>query len=186
MAKNIYLDRHKVSFDKVLENLLRDMSGIRTGRANTTLVEEVMVEVYGGMQPIKNLASLSIPESSSIAIQPWDKSIMKDMENALNKANLGLGIVNTGEKIIAKVPLLTEETRKEMVKLLGHKVEDARIAIRKVRDTVKDEIVNDEKEKLMSEDDKFQYLDELDEHVSDLNKKMEDLRGDKEKDIMKI
>src|SRR5690606_28524329 len=104
---------------------------IRTGRANTSLVEEVSVDAYGAKQMLKNVASLSVPESNTIAIQPWDKGVIKDVEAALKAANLGLEIVNLGEKILAKVPMLTEETRKEMVKLLGKKIEESRIAVRK-------------------------------------------------------
>jgi len=186
MAKNIFIDKHKASFDKSLDFLKRDMAAIRTGRANASIVEEVMVEAYGAMQPIKNLANLSVPESSSIAIQPWDKSIMKDIEIALTKANLGLGIVNTGDRVIAKVPMLTEETRKEMVKLLGNKVEEARISVRKIRDEVKDEITTAEKNKEMTEDDKYQYLDELDNFVQEMNKKIEEMREEKEAELMKV
>lgn len=186
MAENLYIVKYKPEFEKCIEFLKHELSGIRTGRANTTLVEEVQVEAYGSHQMIKNLANLTVPENNAIAIQPWDKSVMKNIENALVKASLGLEIVNLGEKILAKVPMLTEETRKEMVKLLGKKVEESRIAVRRVRDEVKDEITTAEKNKEISEDDKYQYLGDLDEYTKKMNDRIEELRKEKEAELMKV
>lgn len=186
MARNFFIDLHLTQFQQALENFKRELQSLRTGRASTILVEEVSVEAYGSMQPLKQLASLSVPENNAIAISPWDKSVMKDIEVALNKANLGLSIVNTGDKIIAKLPLMTEENRKAMVKLLGAKAEDARIVIRKIRDEVKTAIVNAEKNKEITEDDKYQNISELDEYIADLNKQVDGMREAKEKEIMTV
>lgn len=164
----------------------KDLMNVRTGRASTGLLEDVLVECYGSMQPLKNTASLSIPENTSIAIAPWDKTILKDIEVALNKANLGMSIVNTGEKIIAKMPMMTEENRKQMVKVIGQKSEDARIALRQVRDDIKSEIIAAEKAKEMSEDDKYQNLSELDEYIDEQNMQIDKLRDQKEVEVMTI
>jgi len=186
MALNLYVQKYKPEFDKAMDFLKSELKSIRTGRANTALVDAIQVEAYGSMQPLSNVASLSIPENNAIAIVPWDKSIMKEVENALQKANLGLSIINTGEKVIAKMPLMTEETRKQMVKLLGQKVEESKIQIRQVRDKVKESVTLAEKNKEATEDDKYQYLAELDNYVVDLNKTIEELRKDKEEEIMTI
>jgi len=186
MSVNLYIQKHKSDFDKAMDFLKSELKSIRTGRANTALIDAVLVEAYGTMQPLSNVASLSIPESNSIAIVPWDKTIMKDVEKALEKANLGLSIINTGEKVIAKMPLMTEETRKQMVKLLGQKVEESKVQIRQIRDKVKETITVAEKEKEVTEDDKYQYLAELDTFVSELNKVIEKLREEKEEEVMTV
>ncbi|MCC6639269.1 ribosome recycling factor [Candidatus Falkowbacteria bacterium] len=186
MARNLYIDKFKTDFDNALAHAKSDVAGIRTGRANTKILEDVMVEAYGALQPIKNLANLSIPENTAIGIDPWDKSLMKAIEKAIIDANLGLAVVNTGAKLLAKVPLLTEETRKDMVKLLGRKIEDARISVRKLRDTVKDAITSAEKSKEITEDDKFAYLAGLDEFIDEQNEILEKMRDDKEKELMTI
>ena len=186
MAHNIFLVKFKPEFDAVITHLKTDLTGLRTGRANPKILEDVQVEAYGANQPLKNLANLSIPENSSIGIDPWDKTLMKAIENAIVQANLGLSVVNTGTRIIAKIPLMTEETRKEMVKLLGRKIEDGRVSVRKVRDMVKDAIITAEKNKEFSEDDKFQYLGELDEFTDEMNKTIEVMRDEKEKEIMTV
>jgi len=186
MSNNIYIENKNNEFDSAIEFLKQEMRSIRTGRANSSLVEEIQVEAYGAMQPISQLANISVPESNSISIDPWDKSIIKDVEVALNKANLGLSIVNTGEKLIAKVPLMTEDTRKEMVKLLGKKIEETRITLRKIRDDIKEEIIKAEKNKDITEDDKFQYLAELDEFTAIKNKEVDKMKEDKETEIMTV
>lgn len=186
MANNLFITVHEDDFDKAIEFLKKELSGLRTGRANTAIIESVSVEAYGAIQPLSQLASLSVPESSSIAIIPWDKSIMKDIEKALNYANLGLSLVNTGDKIIAKVPMLTEETRKEMVKVLGKKVEESRITVRKIRDIIKEEIIKAEKDNEITEDDKYQHLAELDNHTTEMNKTIDELKKEKEVEIMTV
>jgi ribosome recycling factor len=186
MARNFFIDLHLQQFTNALEAFKKDLQGLRTGRASTVLVEEVLVEAYGSMQPIKQVASLSIPENNAIAIVPWDKSIMKDIENALTKANLGLSIINTGDKVIAKLPLMTEDNRKAMVKVLGTKAEDARITVRQLRDEVKSAIIAAEKNKEIAEDDKYQNISELDEYIVDMNKQIEEARAAKEKEIMTV
>lgn len=183
---NLFIENHKIQFQQAIESFKKDLQSLRTGRASTALIEDVMVEAYGSMQPIKQLASLSIPENNAVAIAPWDKSVLKDIENALTKANLGLSIINTGDKVIAKLPLMTEENRKAMVKVLGAKAEDARVSVRKVRDEVKTATVNAEKNKEITEDDKYQNIAELDEYIASLNKQIEELREAKEKEIMTI
>jgi len=187
MAKsNIYIEKNKSELDKNIEHLNKELASLRTGRAQATLVENVQVEAYGAITPLKQLASISVPEAKSIAIEAWDKSILKDIEKALTHSNLGLSIVNAGEKLIAKVPAMTEENRKQLLKVVGEKIEEARIGIRKVRDKIKEMILTAEKDKEITQDDKYEFLADLDNFVSDYNDKIEELKEKKEKDIMTI
>ncbi len=185
-TSNIYIDQYKEEFEKVIDHLKKELNALRTGRAQATLVENLQVEAYGAMTPLKQLASISVPDAKSISIEAWDKNILKDIEKALNYSNLGLSVVNTGEKIIAQIPPMTEENRKELLKIMGEKVEDARISLRQIRDKVKEEILKAEKEKEITEDDKYKYLTDLDNLVTDYNKQIDKLAEEKEKEIMTV
>lgn len=186
MKSNLYIDKYRPNLQATQDAFKKELQNVRTGRASTAVLEDVMVESYGMMQPLKNVASLSIPENTSIAIAPWDKTMLKEIEIALNKANLGMSIVNTGEKIIAKMPMMTEENRKQMVKVIGQKSEDARIAIRQIRDDIKSEIIAAEKAKEMNEDDKYQNLSLLDEYIDEQNMMIDKMRDQKEVEVMTI
>lgn len=183
---NKFIEQKKIDFDGAIEHFKKDINSLRTGRAQTTLVENVMVEAYGAQTPLKQLAAISIPEAKSISIEPWDKNVIKAVEKALTYSNLGISIVNTGEKIIAQLPPMTEENRKELIKLLGQKAEIAKINLRKIRDEVKENILKAEKNKEITQDDKYQFLADLDNFVSDYNKKIEELSKRKEEEIMTV
>jgi len=183
---NIYIDQYKEEYDKAIDHLKKELSTLRTGRAQTTLVENLQVEAYGVMTPLMQLASLSVPDAQSFAIEPWDKNLLKDIEKALSYSNLGLSVVNTGDKLIAKVPPMTEENRKDLLKILGEKIEASRISVRQVRDKVKEAILKAEKENSVTEDDKYKYLTDLDNFTTDYNKEIEKISKDKEEEIMTV
>jgi len=183
---NQFIEQKKGEFEQALEHFKKEISSLRTGRAQATLVENIMVEAYGAQTPLKQLAAISIPEAKSITIEPWDKNVVKDVEKALSFSNLGLSVVNTGEKLIAKIPPMTEENRKELIKLLGQKSEEAKISLRKIRDKIKETIINAEKNKEITQDDKYQFVDDLDNFISDYNRKIEDLVKAKEEEIMTV
>jgi len=183
---NKFIEQKKAEFEQVLAHFKKEISALRTGRAQTTLVENIMVEAYGAQTPLKQLAAISIPEAKSISIEPWDKNIIKDMEKALTYSNLGLSIVNTGEKLIAKIPPMTEENRKELIKLLGQKAEEAKISLRQIRDEVKESIIKAEKNKEVTQDDKYQFLADLDNFTSDYNRKIEETSKAKEEEMMTV
>lgn len=183
---NPYINKSKTEFEAVLEHLKKELGSLRTGRAQTALVDNLQVEVYGLRQPLKQLAGISLQDSKTISIEPWDKSIMKDVEKALGDNNLGLSVINLGGKILAKVSMMTEETRKELLKVLGKIVETNKISIRGLRDKVKEEIIKAEKDKDITQDDRYQYLADLDNYISELNKKMEEIAKEKEEEIMTI
>jgi ribosome recycling factor len=183
---NIYIDQKKEEFEKIINHFKKELSGLRTGRAQATLVENIQVEAYGAMTPLMQLASISVPDAQSISIEPWDKNIIKDIEKALNYANLGFSVVNAGDKLIAKIPPMTEENRKDLLKILNQKAEESKISIRQVRDDIKENILAAEKNKEITEDDKYKFLTDLDNLVSEYNKKIDELVKDKEQEIMKV
>lgn len=183
---NKFISQHKQDFDNILEHLKKELGSLRTGRAQAALVDNLQVEAYGSRQPLKQLAGISIQDSKTISIEPWDKSIMKDVEKALGSTNLGLSVINLGGKILAKVSMMTEETRKELLKVLGKMMENDKISIRQVRDKVKEEILKAEKDKVITQDDRYQYLADLDNYVSEMNKKTEVIVKEKEDEIMTI
>ncbi len=183
---NQFILQNKGEFDNAIEHLKKELGSLRTGRAQSALVENMLVEAYGSRQVLKQLASISIPEPRSISIEPWDKSIIKEVEKALQMSNLGLSIVNVGNKIFAKVPMMTEENRKELLKVLGQKLEAAKISIRQIRDKTKEAILKAEKDNGITQDDRYQYLADLDNYISDLNKKSQEICEEKEKEIMTI
>ncbi len=183
---NEYIELHKEEFDHAIEHLKKEMSSLRTGRAKASIVEDVMVEAYGVKSPIKQMASISIPEAKTILIEPWDKNVIKEIEKAINEANIGIAPIADSKVIRLNIPPLTEENRKELVKILGQKVEQARISIRKVRDEAKEEILEAEKNKEMGEDERFAALEELDETTKEYNEKIKEMAEEKEKEIMTI
>jgi len=183
---NIYIDQHKDDYEKNLEHLKKELAGLRTGRAQATLVENLQVEAYGATTPLNQLASISVPDAKSIMIEAWDKNVLKDIEKALSYSNLGFSVVNTGEKLIASVPPMTEENRKDLLKIMGDKVEHIKISIRQVRDKIKEEILKAEKEKEITEDDKYKYLTDLDNYTAEKNKEIDKMAEEKEQEIMKV
>ena len=154
-----------------VESLKSDFSGLRTGRANVTLLDPVTVEVYGSQMPLNQVASVSAPEPRMLSVQVWDKSNIQPVEKAIRSAGLGLNPINDGNTIRLPIPDLTEERRKELAKLAGTYAENARIAIRNVRRDGNDALKEDEKKKEISEDDRKRAEDEVqkltDKYVAD-------------------
>ena len=162
------------------------MTSLRTGRANPGILDNVMVEAYGAKSPINTLGNIGVSDASSVTITPWDKSVIKDIEKAIVLADLGVGVVNEGDKIRLTVPSLTEENRKDLVKKLATKLEHARVEIRQLRDDIKSKIEADFDDKQLSEDDKFRYIKEMDETVVKRNEELKELKEKKEAEIMTI
>ena len=171
---------------KIIDFFKKDISSLRTGRANPGILDGVLVEAYGAKTPLAGLASISVPEARSIVITPWDKSIIKDVERAVVTADLGLNPVNEGDKIRLVVPQLNEENRKELVKKLNEKMENSRVALRQTRDEIKELIEVAFKNKATSEDDKFRFFKELDEEIARKNDELKKIKDKKEEEIMTI
>jgi len=180
------IESKKSEFDKALGVLEEDLKTLRVGRANPVMVENILVEAYGAKTPLKQMASISVPESRTILIQPWDKTIIKEVEKSIIAANIGISPTNEGSQIRLTIPPLTEESRKELTKSVGEKAEKIRISIRQIRDKVKDEINKKEKDNEITEDDKYDLQKKLDELVREYNDRIKVLADNKEKEIMTI
>ena len=175
---------HKKEFEKVIEHFKGEASSIRTGRATSSLVDEISVEHYGGKYQIKELATISVPEPKTILIQPWDKSAIDSIVKAIKNSNLGLNPISDGGGVRLVMPALTEERRKEFIKLLGVKAEEAHIAVRRVRGEIWDDIQEQEKNHVISENEKFKAKDGLQKTVDEYNKKIDDMENKKAEEIM--
>ena len=173
-------------FVNALEHFALEAAKIRTGRANPGLVENLLVDYYGVKTPLKQMASITIPEARQILIQPWDKGGLVYIESAIRESDLGLNPSNDGQNIRIMLPTLTEERRKELVKTLNHRAEDGRIAIRTIREEVWKAIQESEHAGRISEDDKFQGKDELQKVVDEYNQKLEVIRKKKEEEILTV
>ncbi len=183
---NIYLQNKHPEFVAVIDFFKKDIATLRTGRANPALLDGVFVEAYGVKNPINAVANIAVADSRSMTIAPWDKSVMKDLEKAIIEANLGVGVVNDGDKVRVTIPMMTEENRKDLVKKVNEKQEKARVSIRQIREEVRHAIEEAEGNKEFSEDEKFRYMKELDEVVTKFNDEVKELRDKKEKEVMEI
>lgn len=183
---NQYIKSKQTDFIKAIDFFKKDILSLRTGRANPAMLDGLYIDVYGAKTALVSLASISVPEARSIVITPWDKTITKDIAKAVTAADLGINPVNEGDKIRLVVPQLTEENRKELVKKLSEKMETARIALRQIRDQIKELIEAAFKSKAMSEDDKFRFFKELDEETARQNDELKKIKEKKEEEIMTI
>ena len=138
------------------------------------------------MTKLNQLANISVPDAKTLVVEPWDKTILKDVEKAIASSDTGLHPINDGKFLRISMPQVTEENRKELLKILGHKTEQARISVRKIRDSLKEAIVSAHKDGEISEDDKYTQLKKLDEFVGGYNEQIKTLAKDKEDEIMKI
>lgn len=174
------------SFENAVEHFASEAAKIRTGRANPGLVENLLVDYYGVKTPLKQIASINIPEARQILIQPWDKGGLVFIESAIRDSDLGLNPSNDGQNIRITLPALTEDRRKDFVKTLNHRAEEARIVIRTIREEIWKEIQELEHSGDISEDDKFQGKDELQKAVDTYNQKLEAIRTKKEEEILTV
>jgi ribosome recycling factor len=178
--------QYKVELSKIEDWLHREFASISTGRANPALVDNVHAESYGSMQPLKQLASISIEEARTLRIVPWDKGIIKDIEKALQTSGLPLLVSTDGQGIRATVPQLTTENREKLTKVLKQKLEDARISVRTERQKIDKEIDAAAAAGDFGEDDKFRAKDELQKFTEEANNKLEAICDSKVTDIMTI
>lgn len=169
-----------------LQVLKEDLAGIRTGRATPALVERIPVDYYGTPTPMQQLATFSVPEPRQILIKPFDPGSIKDIERAIQVSDLGLTPANDGKAIRLTLPPLTEERRQELVRVVGSRVEEARVAVRNIRrDTIKD-LREFEDEKMISEDDLKRAEDDIQKLTDEYIEKLNEVGEDKEKEIMEV
>ena len=176
----------KPEFAKAIEFLKSDIAGLRTGRASTAMVEGVLVEAYGTKQPLKAVASISVADPKTLNIEPWDKSLMAAVEKGLRDSGLGINPINDGRLIRLSLPELTVERRAELAKVLNQKLEQARIAVRKIREDARALIIQLEKDNELNEDDKFRLFEELEKMVKDFNEQVKTVGEKKEQEISTV
>src|SRR3989338_3520363 len=172
------MDNEKIKFEWIVEHYKTDISSIRSGRATPAFVEDIVADAYGQKMKLKELASISVPEPRTIAIQPWDKGVLEAISKALQQSNLGMNPIADGDLIRLNMPALTEERRKEFIKLLKQKTEHAHIQIRKLREDIMRSFAD------LSEDEIFRSKADLQKVVDDYNRKLEDLEKKKEGELM--
>ena len=171
---------------KSVDALRRELNTIRTGRASPVLVETLMVDYYGVPTPLNQLASISVPEPRVLMIQPWDKQAMKDVERSVLKSDLGLVPTNDGNVIRINIPTLTEERRRELVRLVGRRVEDGHVAVRNIRRDSLARFRGMEKSKELSQDESRRSQDQLQSLTDRFIDQMDSLRADKEAEVMEV
>ena len=181
-----FISSQKSQFDKIIEFLQKEIYTLRIGRATPSLVESVMVEAYGSITPLNQLAGINVTDPKTLTIQPWDKSVLKAIESALQKADLGSSPIIQENLIIVSLPSMTEENRLNVIKKMNQKLEETKVSIRNLREKIKENVIQDEKDKVISEDDKFKRLEELDALVKSYNEKIREMGSKKEEEIMKI
>lgn len=179
---NNYLNLAKDKMDKAIIALEDKFASVRAGRANPSMLDEVFVDYYGTKTPLKQLATIFVPEARQISVKPFDKSLLGKIEKAIFEANLGVTPNNNGESVFITIPPLTEERRKELVKQVKEYAEEGRISIRNIRKEIIDIIKKDD----LPEDEERNIVENLQEVVNDYNKKIEEKTKEKEKDLMEI
>jgi ribosome recycling factor len=180
------LDELRQRMRKSVEVLQDDLLAIRTGRASPALVEKLPVEYYGSMTPLNQMASIAVPEPRLLVIRPWDPSALSDIERAILRSDLGLTPMNDGKLIRLNIPRLTEERRRELVKVVARRVEEARIAIRNLRRDALKDLQEFEKEKMISEDDFFRGKDEVQKLTDEFIEEIDEIGRRKEEEVMEI
>ncbi len=176
----------KSDFSKAIDFLKSDITGLRTGRASGAMVEDLQVEVYGTRQPLKAAASISVSDAKTVVIEPWDKSLLGAIEKSIRDSGLGINPVNDGRLIRLSMPELTVERRQELIKVLHSKLENARISVRQIREDIRNQIAEEEKNKEISEDEKYRMQEELDKMVKDFNEQIKQIGDNKEQEITSI
>lgn len=175
-----------VRMEKTLETLKGDFGGLRAGRAHASLLDNIFVEAYGNLTPIAQVGTISVPDARTLSVSVWDKGLAKSVEKALRESDLGLNPVSDGQLIRIPIPPLSEERRKELVKIAGKYAEQNKIAIRNIRRDALDEVKKLKKDNLISEDEEKRYSNDIQKLTDDSIKKIDDLLAQKEKDILQV
>jgi ribosome recycling factor len=176
----------KQRIDKTLDDLKKELTKVRTGRASTSLLDGIRVDYYGTPTPLAGVASVNSPEPRLITIKPWEKSILKDIEKALREANLGINPMNDGEIIRLPFPPLTEERRKDIAKQVRTKGEDHKVAIRNIRRDSNEMLKDLLKEKSITEDDHKRATEKVQKETDAGVAKVDDIIAKKEKEVMEV
>ena len=180
------LGQARMRMEKAVEDFRKELATIRTGRANTGLLDSIRVDYHGTSMPVNQLGTLSVPDPTVIVISPWDPSAVAMIDKAIRTSDLGLNPASDGKVIRVPIPSLTEERRRDLVKHIHKVLENHRTAVRNIRRDVKEAVEKLEKEKKISEDDKKRTLEELEKVTHQETKKIEDLSALKEKEVLEF
>ncbi len=172
--------------NQAVEVFKKDLASFRTGRASLSIFDNIKVEYYGSLVPLNQVATLGIPEPRTITIQPWEQKMINEIEKAIMKSDLGLTPINDGKIIRINIPPLTEERRKQLVKVVKKRAEEARVAIRNIRRDIIEEIKKAEKDKKLSEDDSRRLQEEIQKITNSFIEKVDQILEQKEKEIMEV
>jgi len=183
MLDDIYLDLDD-RMNKAAETLESEYKRLRTGRASISLVDGIRVDYYGSATPLSQLATLTIPDPRTIVIQPWDTSVVGEIEKAILKSDLGLTPMNDGKAIRINIPPLTAERRRDLVKVVKKRAEESKVAVRNIRRDINEKIKDLKKDKKVSEDEQFRAQDEIQRMTDDYVKKIDAIYGAKEKEVL--
>jgi ribosome recycling factor len=186
MAVKEILQGTEDKIKKAIDSVSREFSEVRTGRAHPGLVEGMHIDYYGTPTLLKQLASISVPDAHLIVIQPWDSSVIAEAEKAILKSNLGVTPSNDGKIIRLAIPPLSRERREELAKMVKKMAEEGRVSLRTIRHSAKEAIEKLEKDKLISEDEKFRGFDELQKLVDKYITKVDEILKGKEKEIIEF
>lgn len=181
-----FIESYNEEFNKLVNHFKEEIERLKAGRANPMLLDGVVVDSYGVKTPLKQVASISVPESSMLVIEPWDKSLLKEVEKGISMADLDLSLSVSENVVRAKIQPLTEEKRINIVKILHEKRENAKVSLRQLREKIKKITEQQEKDKEISEDEKFDYVKELDELVKSKSQNVDEISKKKEEEIMTI
>lgn len=176
----------KTRMDKTLETLKVDFSGLRAGRAHASLLDGIMVEAYGSMTPLSQVGTISVPDARTLSVSVWDRSMAKAVEKAIRESDLGLNPASDGQLIRIPIPPLSEERRKELVKVAGKYTEAAKVAVRNIRRDALDGIKKLKKDNAISEDDEKRFENEVQKLTDEAIKKIDEQQATKEKDILQV
>ena len=172
--------------EKSLDALKTDFAGLRAGRANASLLDGVLVEAYGSMTPISQVGTVGVPDARTLSVSVWDKGLAKSVEKALRESDLGLNPMSDGQLIRIPIPPLSEERRKELVKICGKYAEQCKVAVRNIRRDAMDEVKKLKKDSLISEDEEKKYNNDIQKWTDDTIRKVDEQVALKEKDIMQV
>lgn len=180
------LEEYEIKMKQSIEYLINSYAEIRAGRANPAILNKIMVSYYGTPTPINQIAGISVPEARMILIQPWDQNVLKEIEKALNEANLGISPMSDGKIIRLIFPELTEKRRIEISKEVKKKQEEAKITIRNIRKEANDDLLKEEKDNNLSEDEVKRIENNIQDLTNKYTEKIDDLAEEKEKEIMTV
>lgn len=184
--ENLVLDTLKADFESTIKDLRRSLAKVRTGRANLGMLDGIKIEYYGQMSPLNQVATMKVADPRLITIQPWEKTMIPEIEKAISSSDLGLNPSNDGNIIRVPIPALSGERRKELVKVVRREAEDHKISLRNIRREANDELKELEKDSEITEDQMHRAFDKVDALIDQYSKKIDEIVEEKEQEILEV